>query len=50
MPNVQPIVLLIGAFIGYFLFGEVWGYKGLIGIFLIILGAFSINYEKIIKS
>ena len=50
MPNVQPIVLLIGAFIGYFLFQESMGLYKIIGIFLIILGAFSINYEKIIKS
>ena len=50
MPNVQPIVLLIGAFIGYFLFEESMGLYKIIGIFLIILGAFSINYEKIKKS
>jgi drug/metabolite transporter (DMT)-like permease len=46
MPNVQPIVLLIGAIIGYYLFNESMGKYKISGIILIIIGAFLINYEK----
>lgn len=46
MPNVQPIVLLIGAIIGYYLFNESMGKYKIGGIILIVFGAFLINYEK----
>ena len=46
MPNVQPIVLLVGAIIGYYLFNESMGKYKIGGIILIVMGAFLINYEK----
>ena len=46
MPNIQPIVILIGAVLGYYVFNESMGTYKMIGIILIILGAFCVNYDK----
>lgn len=47
MPNIQPIVILIGAALGYYIFNESMGLFKIIGIILIIIGAFCVNYDKI---
>lgn len=47
MPNIQPVVILIGAIIGYFFFSESMRKYKVIGIILILLGALSINYDKL---
>ena len=47
IPNVQPIVIAIGAFIGYYLFNESMRFYKLIGIILVVLGAICINIDKI---
>jgi uncharacterized membrane protein len=49
MPNVQPIVILLGAVIGYYLFDESMHSIKVFGIVLIVLGAFMINYDKFNK-
>jgi drug/metabolite transporter (DMT)-like permease len=50
MPNIQPIVILIGAILGYYVFNESMGVYKMIGIILIILGAFCVNYDKLKNS
>ena len=50
MPNVQPIVILIGSILGYFVFKESMGLFKTIGILLIVCGAFCINYDKYLSS
>lgn len=50
MPNVQPIVILLGAIIGYYLFNESMNTMKVFGILLIIVGAFMINYGKLIRN
>ena len=50
MPNVQPIVLLIGAIIGYFIFNESMRFYKILGIFLVVIGAVFINIDKIKNS
>ena len=50
MPNIQPIVILIGAVIGYYIFNESMGIYKMFGIILIIIGAFCVNYDKIKKN
>ena len=50
MPNVQPLVILIGALIGYYIFNESMRSYKMIGIFLVILGAIFINIDKIKNS
>ena len=47
IPNIQPLVILIGALVGYFMFKESMRTFKIIGIILIICGAFCINYDKI---
>lgn len=47
MPNIQPIVILIGAVLGYYVFNESMEIFKIIGIILIICGAFCINYDKL---
>ena len=47
MPNVQPLVIVIGALLGYFFFNEEMGKYKMSGIVLIIIGALLINYEKL---
>ena len=49
IPNIQPLVILIGALVGYFIFKESMRTFKIIGIILIICGAFCINYYKIKK-
>ena len=49
IPNIQPLVILIGALVGYFIFKESMRTFKIIGIILIICGAFCINYDKIKK-
>jgi uncharacterized membrane protein len=49
IPNVQPIIILLSAIIGYYLFNESMRSMKVFGILLIILGAFMINYDKILK-
>ena len=49
MPNVQPIVILIGAIIGYFAFQESMSIIKITGIAFILFGAVFINYDKIKK-
>ena len=46
IPNIQPLVILIGALVGYFIFKESMRTFKIIGIILIICGAFCINYDK----
>lgn len=46
MPNIQPLVILVIAIIGYFFFQESMSYCKMSGIALIILGAIFINYDK----
>jgi uncharacterized membrane protein len=50
MPNVQPLVLLIGAIIGYFIFKESMRFYKMLGIFLVVIGAVFINIDKIQNS
>lgn len=50
MPNVQPIVILLGAVIGYYLFNESMNTIKVLGILLIVIGAFMINYEKLLRN
>ena len=50
MPNVQPIVILLGAVIGYYLFNESMSTLKVLGILLIVIGAFMINYEKLLRN
>ena len=47
MPNIQPIVILIGAVLGYYVFNESMEIFKIIGIILIICGVFCINYDKL---
>ena len=47
MPNVQPIVIVIGSLLGYYFFNEEMGKYKISGIVLIIIGALLINYEKL---
>ena len=47
LPNIQPIVLLLGAIIGYLIFKETMNKEKILGIILIILGAVIINFNKI---
>jgi len=49
MPNVQPIVIVIGALVGYFIFNESMGKYKVAGISLIIFGALAINYDKYVS-
>ncbi len=50
IPNVQPLVILIGALIGYYIFNESMRSYKVLGIFLVILGAIFINIDKIKNS
>lgn len=47
IPNVQPIVMVVGAILGYFLFKESMRFYKILGIFLVVLGAVCINIDKI---
>ena len=48
--NIQPVVIMISAIIGYFLFNEPMYKEKILGIILIVLGAFALNYKKISKT
>jgi multidrug transporter EmrE-like cation transporter len=50
IPNVQGIVILLGAAIGYFIFNESFDTFKFIGILLIFFGIISINYGKLTSS
>jgi len=50
IPNIQGIVILLGALIGYFIFKESFNKFKIIGIILIFLGILSINYGKLTSS
>ena len=50
IPNVQGIVILLGAGIGYFIFNESFDTFKFIGILLIFFGIISINYGKLTTS
>ena len=50
IPNVQGIVILLGAAIGYFIFNEKFDKFKFIGILLIFFGILSINYGKLTSS
>jgi uncharacterized membrane protein len=50
IPNVQGIVILLGAAIGYFIFNESFDKFKFIGILLIFFGILSINYGKLTSS
>ena len=50
IPNVQGIVILLGALIGYFIFNESFNIYKVIGIVLIFFGILSINYGKLTSS
>ena len=45
IPQIQPCVIILSILIGYFIFKESITVKQLIGIFLIILGLFIVNYK-----
>lgn len=47
IPNVQPIVIMLGALLGYFFFSESMGSYKVIGIILVVVGALFINYDKL---
>ena len=47
MPNIQPIVILIGSIIGYYIYNERMNYIKAAGIMSIVFGSFLINYDKI---
>ena len=47
MPNIQPIVILIGSVIGYYIYNERMNYIKAAGIMSIVFGSFLINYDKI---
>jgi len=49
IPNIQGIVILLGALIGYFVFKEKLEKFRVIGILLIFFGIISINYGKFKK-
>lgn len=50
VPNIQGIVILLGALIGYFIFNEVFDKYKVFGILLIFFGIISINYGKLTSS
>ena len=50
IPNVQGIVILLGALIGYFIYKESFNKFKIIGILLIFIGIISINYGKLTSS
>ena len=50
IPNVQGIVILLGAAIGYFIFNESFDTFKFLGILLIFFGILSINYGKLTAS
>jgi len=50
IPNIQGIVILLGALIGYFVFKESFNKFKIIGILLIFFGILSINYGKLTSS
>ena len=47
LPNIQPIVLIIAALVGYLIFNEDMSYEKIIGIVLVIVGALLINHSKV---
>ena len=47
IPNVQGIVILLGALIGYSLFNEKFDKYKIFGILLIFIGIISLNYGKL---
>ena len=47
IPNVQPMVMIVGAILGYLLFQESMRFYKILGIFLVVLGAICINIDKI---
>ena len=50
IPNVQAMVILLGALIGYFIFNEkINSYKGF-GLIFIIIGIICLNYGKLASS
>ena len=50
IPNIQGIVILLGALIGYFVFKESFNKFKIFGILLIFLGILTINYGKLTAS
>ena len=50
IPNVQGIVILLGALIGYFIYKESFDKFKIFGILLVFLGIVSINYGKLTSS
>ena len=50
IPNIQGIVILLGALIGYVVFKESFNKFKIIGILLIFFGILSINYGKLTSS
>ena len=50
IPNVQGIVILLGALIGYSLFNEHFDKYKIFGILLIFIGIISLNYGKLASS
>lgn len=49
VPNVQPIIIVFTSLIGYFYFQEQIETCHVLGILLIVMGLFTINYSKIIS-
>ncbi len=49
LPNIQPIVLIIAALVGYFIFNENMSFEKVLGIILVIIGALLINHSKVAK-
>jgi len=50
IPNIQPLVILIVAILGYLFFEESMSYRKTLGLFFIIIGAVMVNYDKIKES
>ena len=50
IPNIQGIVILLGALIGYFIFKESFNQYKVLGILLIFFGILSINYGRLTSS
>ena len=46
IPHIQPVVIILTLFLGYFMFNENLNYKQVFGGFLIVLGLFVINKNK----